>query len=254
MSAIAHNAASHNQNPTARLPISSDGVNGTAQFFSADSFAKLQSIMYRKPIEKGTVLFWEGDPADKLLFVRSGRIRITKTSDTGRSMTLYLLQKGDLYGQPEPFANPVHAFSAEVLEDGEIGVMQMADLEVLLWQHGDLAIEFMKWMGLMHRMTQTKFRDLMLYGKSGALCSLLIRLCNTNGIQEKEGTYIALKISHAEMADMIGATRECVNRMLADLKKDNVLTVKDGHLLIKDIPYLRGVCRCDQCPVEICRL
>ncbi|MBB6637975.1 Crp/Fnr family transcriptional regulator [Cohnella thailandensis] len=254
MTAIAQNATSHTPNKAARLPISNEGLAGTARCFSADSFAKMQSIMYRKPIEKGSVLFWEGDPADKLIFVRSGRIRITKTSDTGRNMTLYMLQKGDLYGQPEPFANPVHAFSAEVLEDGEIGVMQMADLEVLLWQHGDLAIEFMKWMGLVHRMTQSKFRDLMLYGKSGALCSLLIRLCNSNGVQEKEGIYITLKISHAEMADMIGATRECVNRMLSDLRKEGVLTVREGHLLIKDVPYLRGVCRCDQCPMEICRL
>ncbi|RUS46603.1 Crp/Fnr family transcriptional regulator [Cohnella sp. AR92] len=254
MTAIAQNATFHNHKQETRLPVSNEGLRGTARSFSADSFAKLQDIMYRKPIKKGTVLFWEGDPADKLIFVRSGRVRITKTSDAGRNMTLYLLQQGDLYGQPEPFANPVHAFSAEVLEDGEIGLMQMADLEVLLWQHGDLAIEFMKWMGLMHRMTQTKFRDLMLYGKSGALCSLLIRLCNSNGVKEKEGTYITLKISHAEMADMIGATRECVNRMLSDLRKENVLTVRDGHMLIKDIPYLRGVCRCDQCPLEICRL
>lgn len=240
--------------PTARLPISNDPLDGTARFFSADSFAKLQSIMYRKPIEKGSVLFWEGDAAEKLIFVRRGRIRITKTSDSGRHITLYLLQKGDLYGQPDPFQNPLHAFNAEVLEDGEIGVMQMADLEVLLWQHGDLAIEFVKWMGLMHRMTQTKFRDLMLYGKSGALCSLLIRLCNSNGTQEEEGTRISLRVNHTEMADMIGATRECVNRMLSELRKDGIIAVKDGHLVVKDIDYLRGVCRCENCPKEICRM
>ncbi|CAM3672422.1 Crp/Fnr family transcriptional regulator [Cohnella lubricantis] len=239
---------------TARLPITNEPLNGTARFFSADSFAKLQSVMYTKPIEKGSVLFWEGDPADKLIFIRRGRVRITKTSDSGRHITLYLLQHGDLYGQLDPFQNQVHSFNAEVLEDGEIGMIQTADLEVLLWQHGDLAIEFMKWMGLMHRMTQTKFRDLMLYGKSGALCSLLIRLCNSNGTLDKDGTKISLKINHTEMADMIGATRECVNRMLADLRKENVVAVKDGHLVVKDMDYLRGVCRCENCPLEICRM
>lgn len=240
--------------PAPRLPIPNDTQEGTARFFSADSFAKLQSIMYRKPIEKGSVLFWEGDPTEKLFYVRSGRIRITKTSESGRHITLYLLQKGDMYGQPDPFQNPVHAFNAEVLEDGEIGVMQMADLEVLLWQHGDLAIEFMRWMGLMHRMTQTKFRDLMLYGKSGALCSLLVRLCNSNGSTDKEGITIGLKINHTEMADMIGATRECVNRMLSDLRKEGVIAMKDGHIVVKDVGYLRGVCRCENCPKEICRM
>lgn len=246
------NTTSPTQAP--RLPIPNDALEGSARFFSADSFAKLQGIMYRRTIEKGSVLFWEGDPADKLIFVRRGRVRITKTSDNGRPITLYLLQRGDMYGQPDPFENAEHSFNAEVLEDGEIGVMQMTDLEVLLWQHGDLAIEFMKWMGLMHRMTQTKFRDLMLYGKSGALCSLLIRLCNSNGTPDKEGTLISLKINHTEMADMIGATRECVNRMLSEMRKENVVAVRDGHIIVKDIDYLRGVCRCENCPKEICRM
>ncbi|MBN2982063.1 Crp/Fnr family transcriptional regulator [Cohnella algarum] len=241
-------------NPTARIPICNEGTEGTARCFSADSFAKLQSIMYRKTIEKGTVLFWEGDPADKLLFVRSGRLRITKTSDNGRHITLYLLQNGDLYGQPDPSGKPVHSFNAEVIEPGEIGLIQMADLEVLLWQHGDFAIEFMKWMGLMHRMTQTKFRDLMLYGKSGALCSLLIRLCNSNGVPDSDGTLISLKINHTELADMIGASRECVNRMLSEYRKENVILVKDGYLVVKDMDYLRKICRCESCPKEVCRM
>lgn len=238
----------------ARLPIANEPLEGTSRFFSADSFAKLQSIMYRKPIEKGSVLFWEGDPADKLYFVRRGRVRITKTSDSGRHITLYLLQRGDLFGQLDPFQDQVHTFNAEVLEDGEIGIIQVADLEVLLWQHGDLAIEFTKWMGLMHRMTQTKFRDLMLYGKSGALCSLLIRLCNSNGTLDKDGMKISLKINHTELADMIGATRECVNRMLSDLRKEDIVVMKDGHLVVKDLDHLRGICRCENCPKEICRM
>lgn len=239
---------------TARIPIGNKGLEGTAHCFSPVSFARLQSIMYRKPAEKGAILFWEGDPADNLIFVRSGRVRITKTAENGRHITLYLLQSGDLYGQPDPSGRPVHAFNAEVLEPGEIGVIRWSDLEVLLWQHGDFAIEFVKWMGLMHRLTQTKFRDLMMYGKAGALCSLLIRLCNSNGVPDADGTLISLKISHAELADMIGATRECVNRMLSKFRKEHVVLVKDGHLVVRNLDYLRDVCQCENCPKEICRM
>jgi CRP/FNR family transcriptional regulator len=108
----------------------------------------------------------------------------------------------------------VQSFSAEVTADCEIDVIQQKDLEVLLWQHGDLAVEFMKWMGLMHRMTESKFRDLMMYGTPDALCSLLIRLSNSYGVPKGEYTLINYKINNTEMADMIGATRESVNRML----------------------------------------
>ncbi|MGO4275545.1 Crp/Fnr family transcriptional regulator [Paenibacillus sp. TAF58] len=229
-------------------------INGILASFSEENFHKLQSIMYVKHAEKGDYLFWEGDVADKLYYVMKGGVRITKLSETGKSFILSLHQAGDLFGQIDPFQNSVQSYSAEVTADCEIGVIQRKDLEVLLWQHGDLAIEFMKWMGLMHRMTETKFRDLMMYGKPGALCSLLIRLSNSYGVPNGEHTLINYKINHTEMADMIGATRESVNRMLSDMKKEAALEILNGHIVIKDLDYLRDVCHCENCPKEICRM
>jgi CRP/FNR family transcriptional regulator, cyclic AMP receptor protein len=229
-------------------------LNGILDVISKESFEKLQTIMYTKTAEKGSYLFWEGDSADKLYYIISGRVRTTKTSDGGRTLTMYLHQAGDLFGQMDPFKDSVHTFSAEVTEDTKIGIIQRKDLEVLLWQNGDLAVDFMKWMGLMHRLTQTKFRDLMMFGKTGALCSLLIRLSNSYGVVKGQEIFIDMKINNTEMADMIGATRESVNRMLSDLKKDDVIEYRDGHVVIKDLSYLRDVCQCENCPKEICRM
>ncbi|MDT9726968.1 Crp/Fnr family transcriptional regulator [Xylanibacillus composti] len=228
---------------------------GIARFLSDDNMEMLRGIMYTKQAEKGTYLYWEGDSADKLYYIIKGRVRLTKTMDTGKSFTLYLYQDGDLFGQLDPFQDSLHDFSAEVIEDSRIGMIQRKDLEVLLWQHGDLAIQFMKWMGLTHRVTQSKFRDLMMFGKTGALCSLLIRLSNTYGVpQEGSEIWIDLKINNTEMAEMIGTARESVNRILTDLRKADVIDYVDGHLVIKDLSYLRDVCHCEQCPMEVCRM
>lgn len=229
-------------------------MEGLVPVLSPESFEKLESIMYMKQVEKGNCLFWEGDEADKLFFVFDGRVRTTKTSDSGRTLTLYLHQKGDLIGQMDPFQESVNSFTAEVTEDAKVGVIQRKDLEVLLWQHSDLALEFMKWMGLMHRLTQTKFRDLMMFGKTGALCSLLIRLSNSYGKDKDGSIFITLKINNTEMADMIGATRESVNRMLSDLKKEDAIAYKDGHFIIKNLRYLKDICHCENCPKEVCRM
>lgn len=228
--------------------------NGFGAVLTDDNFERLRGIMYIKQVDKGNHLFWEGDAADKLYYIFEGRIKSTKMSEAGRSLTLYLHQSGDLIGQMDPFKDSTHSFSAEVTEETTVGVIQRKDLETLLWQHGDLALEFMKWMGLMHRLTQTKFRDLMLFGKTGALCSLLIRLCNSYGEEKGDGIRINLKLSNTEMADMIGATRESVNRMLADLKKEHVITYHDGHYTVHRIQYLREVCCCENCPKEVCRM
>lgn len=227
---------------------------GISSLFSAENMERLKSIMYAKSAKAGSHLFWEGDTADKLYYVKQGAVRITKSADNGRTLTLYLHTIGDLFGQVDPFRDSVHSFNAEVTEDSEIGIIQQKDLEVLLWQHGDLAVEFMKWMGLMHRMTQSKFRDLMMYGKPGALCSLLIRLSNTYGTLQGEQIHINMRLTNAEMADMVGTTRESVNRMLSDMRKEDIIEMHEGSIIIKDLDYLRNVCHCENCPKEICRM
>jgi CRP/FNR family cyclic AMP-dependent transcriptional regulator len=227
---------------------------GISNFFSPENLERLKSIMYTKSAKADSYLFWEGEPADYLYYVKKGLVKLTKTTDTGTKITLYLHHTDDLFGQIDPFQESAHTFNAEVIEDAEFGIIQQKDLETLLWQHGDLAIEFMKWMGMMHRMTQTKFRDLMLYGKPGALCSLLIRLSNSYGAPCGDNIRISKKINNSEMAEMIGATRESVNRMLSDLRKEDVIHVENGTVTIKNADYLRDICKCESCPQEICRV
>jgi CRP/FNR family cyclic AMP-dependent transcriptional regulator len=227
---------------------------GISNFFSPENLDRLKSIMYSKSVKADSLLYWEGDRADYLYFVKKGLVKLTKTTDTGTKITLYLHHAGDMFGQIDPFQESFHTFNAEVTEDAEFGIIQQKDLETLLWQHGDLAVEFMKWMGMMHRMTQTKFRDLMMYGKPGALCSLLIRLSNSYGVPSGDEITITKKINNSEMAEMIGATRESVNRMLSDMRKEDAIAIDNGSITIKDLPYLRDICKCENCPKQICRV
>lgn len=222
--------------------------------FSEESFNRLKSIMYEMKADAGTHLFWEGDMADKLYYLIKGRVKITKTSDEGRQFILYMYQEGDLFGQMDPYNDSTQGFNAEVAEASVVGIIQKKDLEVLLWQNGDLAVEFMKWMGLVHRMTQTKFRDLMMFGKPGALCSSIIRLTNTFGIHKEDGILINKKLTNTELADMIGATRESVNRMLSDLRNGDVIENQGGLIFVKDLDYLKEICHCENCPAHICRI
>ncbi len=235
----------------------SKAAYGIEGYISEDNFKLLKEIMYPRKTEAGQYLFWEGDAADYLFFLHSGRVKITKSTEDGKDMIMSIQQKGDLVMEMGGFTESLHQYSAEVLLDAEVGVIQRKDLEILLYRHGDFAIEFMSWMSLMHRLTQSKFRDLLLYGKTGALASTLIRLSNSFGIATPEGIRIDIKLTNSELADIIGATRESVNRMLGDMKSAGTLTTKNGHLIIKKLSDLRETCHCPtfpECPVEICRI
>lgn len=223
--------------------------------FSEHNREHLLSLAKDRTYPEGSHLFWEGDTADKLFLLKSGRVKITKSTDEGKELILYMYQAGDLIGQVDPFHSTRHSFTAEVIEEGEVGVIEQRDIEILICQHCDFSIDFMKWMGIHHRLTQTKFRDLMMYGKPGALCSTLIRLSNTYGQENDNGAIlINKKITHTDLSNMIGATRESVNRMLSDLRKRGVIEYENGMIVINELEHLQDVCHCEMCPKEICRI
>jgi len=230
---------------------------GIKEFIGEDNFFKLQSIMYDKHSKRGTFLFWEDDPALKLYYLRSGRIHLRKSTSEGRSLILSIAQQGDLIGEVDGNAETSYSFNAEVMEDAELGVIQKKDLEILLYRHGDFAIQFAKWLSLNNRIAQSKLRDLLLYGKQGALASTLIRLSETNGEHCEDGIHLRIKLTNSELADLTGTTREGINRMLSMLKFEKIIRIVNSQILIRDMDGLRKYCRCPAspaCPTGTCRL
>jgi CRP/FNR family transcriptional regulator len=233
-------------------------AQGFAQYVTEEQLGAMEAMMQWKKAAKGSYLFWEGDEADKLYYVRSGQIKLMKSTEEGKDLIVSVLQKGDLIAEMGGFQDSKHGYSAQAMQNAEIGIFSKKDLSVLFARNDGLSLQFMYWLGLSQRVVQSKLRDLLLYGKPGALASTLIRMANSCGALEKDGSYrIDLKLTNSELGDMIGATRESVNRMLSDWKDAGTLDVVDGKLRIVRIDDLRRQCNCptgSPCPLEVCRL
>ena len=89
------------------------------------------------------------------------------------------------------------------------------------------------------RKQHSKFRDLLLYGKKGALYSTLIRLSNSYGQEIDEGILITVPLTNQELANYSATARESLNRMLGELRRENIIEMRDGLILIKDIDFLK---------------
>lgn len=221
---------------------------GITSFLTAAQFELLEAIMAPKRAKAGTVLFWEGEPGGKLIYVRSGKVMLRKTTEDGKSLILSILQAGDLIGELGGGQGIVHGYSAEVMDNAELGIIAWKDIDMLLVQHSDMALPFMNWMALNHRVTESKLRDLLLFGKPGALASTLIRMANSFGVAGEDGIRINLKLTNTEMAEFIGTTRESVNRMLNGLKEEGTIDMQGGRIVIRDLNALKKVCGCPECP------
>lgn len=216
----------------------------------------LESISYHKSTEKDTFLFQEGMDAQEIFIIKSGLIRIEKLTADGKELTLRLCEVTDIIGELTLFSeDPKYLLSARVVESGEVLVIKRELLEKELINNGKLTFEFMKWVSNHMRIFQSKIRDLLLNGKKGALYSTLIRLSNSYGYNTEAGIFINMPLTNQQLANFCATTRESVNRMLGELRKADIIEVKkSGHILIKDIEFLRQEIGCENCPVEICNI
>ncbi|MFC0230320.1 Crp/Fnr family transcriptional regulator [Bhargavaea ullalensis] len=216
----------------------------------------LQASSGRQFIRKGEYLFREGEPADALYYVDGGKIRVGKVTPDGRELTFRLCGAGDFIGEVMPYCSPsAYTVEAKATDDTRVAVIPKEPLEELLYLNPDLAVAYMRWTGVLHQRTQSKFRDLILHGKKGALYSTLIRMSNSYGIPQSDGSVLLnIELTNQELANYCGMAREVANRMLAALKKDEKIAMEDGKIVLLDVSYLRREIHCENCPSEICNI
>lgn len=207
------------------------------------------------PIKRNSFLFQQGEPVKELYVLISGKIQICKTSSDGRELTLRYCDKGDLIGEivfdEEKFN---YLVDAKVVESGEIAVIKPKLLEDSLLEDSRATIELLKLANLQYRRDQTKFRDLVLHGKKGALYSTLIRLSNSYGIKKANGIYLDVNLTNQEIANFSATSRESVNRLLNDLKRKEVIGIKKGKITIYKLDYLKEAINCENCPIVLCTI
>ncbi|MBP2239485.1 CRP/FNR family transcriptional regulator [Cytobacillus eiseniae] len=204
---------------------------------------------------KGQYLFQEGEKAEELYLIVSGKIQISKINKDGRELALRICGENDICGELTLFTHsPKFLLSALVIEEGEVAVIKKEVIETEIFQNSALAFEFMKWMSDHFRKTQTKFRDLVLNGKKGALYSTIIRMTNSYGIKKTDGILIDLPLTNQELGNFCGTSRESTNRMLNELKREGIISIKKGKITVHNLKYLKDEIGCENCPVIYCSI
>lgn len=215
----------------------------------------LKSAEHVIPIKKGTYLFQEGMSSSELYIIRTGKVKISKITSDGRELSLRICTTDDIVGELTLFSDEAkYLFNAYIMETGEVAVIKKEDLERKLFENSKLAFEFMKWMSDHFRKTHTKFRDLVLLGKKGALYSTLIRMTNSYGVERPNGILINLPLTNQELANFCATTRESTNRMLNELKKNGIISISKGRITIHDLDYMKKEINCEGCPAVICSI
>ena len=223
-------------------------------FLSKNSMDELKQRMNTIHLRAGEYLYSEGEKVNKLFYLVKGTITLYKSNDEGKVLTLNYYTKDDMFGDDMSHDDGRAMENAKAIEDSVIGVIEKQEIEMLLWRNREFSIEFTKWVSYSQLLTQTKLRDLMFFGKNGALASVLIRMTNTYGIKNDEKWEITKKFTHDEIACLIGTPRETVTRIINQYRKDGLVAYDKGYITILNLEGLRSICKCEDCPMQVCRL
>ena len=206
-------------------------TNSTA--LSNDLNELLASVEYKMQVNKSQYIFQEGVEAKELYIIRSGRVQISKISADGQELTLRICSENDIIGELTLFTeNAKYLLNAKVLECAEIGVIKRDALEKALLEKPALAFEFMKWVSEHLRRMQT----------------------NSYGILKEDGILIDLPLTNQDLANFCATSRESVNRMLNELKKQDVISIHKGKITIHNLQFLKCAISCEDCPTSICSI
>lgn len=215
------------------------------QFLSEENLYKLKSIMRIRKVTAGTHLFWDGEEAEKMYYIISGRVKLRASSESGKDFLLSIKEKGSLIGEFGGFTEKLYYnYRADVEEQTEIGIIHMSDLKKLLYQFGNFAVEFMSWIGWTQRIMQNKLYDFLFLDKQGALASTLIKLTTTHGVKCKDGILITIELTNKDLGDFIGTTRESVNRLLNSWKREGIVEMYDHKIVIHRMDRLYKISEC----------
>ncbi|SHJ45684.1 transcriptional regulator, Crp/Fnr family [Geosporobacter subterraneus DSM 17957] len=205
-----------------------------------ESLEKISSITQEKRYRKGAIIFMEGDKGEALYFIKSGKVKISKLSNDGRELILNIYGSGDVFAEVTLFNNVMYPATAEVMEDAVVGVIMNGDLEELVRQNADLALQIIKILNKRLYMSQMKLKQMALSDTYVRTAQILVKLADDHGVEKNGAIDLKLDLSRQELANMIGTARETVSRALSQFKKEGSIEISGKKIIIKNMEKLKS--------------
>lgn len=188
---------------------------------------------------KGSVVFVQGEPGERCFVIVSGTVKISAYHPDGREAVLAVLGPGDVLGELALFEQSPRSADAAVLEDAELLSIDAKSLSEAILAHPEIGLALLNVLGLRIRQTNEAFQDIAFFDVPGRVARRLADLADTHGVEAAEGVLIDIALSQESLAQMVGATRESVNKALALLKRRGLVARTGRRYIVSDVSRLR---------------
>ena len=204
----------------------------------ADETRTLFESMQQIELSRGDVLFREGEPGDRLYVIASGKIKLGRRSNDGRENLLSILGPGEMFGELSLFDPGPRTATASSVADSVIYELGHDQLVEWIEKHPSVAKHLLNALARRLRSTNETLADLVFSDVPGRVAKALLDLSTRFGEETDEGIRVAHDLTQEELAQLVGASRETVNKALADFASRGWLRLEPRSVVIMDIERL----------------
>jgi len=220
---------------------SDEAVVRTAPLFSAlddESAASLRASMTLVKVPKGNTLFKEGDAGDRLFVVVEGKLKLGTSSIDGRENLLSILGPGDMFGELSLFDPGPRTATATAVTDARVLALAHDQVIGLVTQHPQVSLELLARLAQRLRRTNEVLADLVFSDVPGRVAKALMDLGSRFGVQKDDGLHVNHDLTQEELAQLVGASRETVNKALADFAARSWVRLEPRAVVVLDYERL----------------
>ena len=197
-----------------------------AEMDEMDKMTRMEAFKKKQPI------YLPGDPGDFVYLLKSGRVKISKIGDDGKELTLAILEPGEIFGEVEVLEEAPRDTVAEVLDDAHICLIRREDFEAFLKSRPQCSFKLTKLIGFRMKQIENRIEDLVFRDAPARLAHLLLSLANSFGAEASDGRAIKTKVTHQELANLIGTTRETVSLTLGQFRQAGLIAMEKRRITI----------------------
>lgn len=176
-------------------------------------------------VPAGTCIFSENDPADQILVIHRGRVKLNRYTAEGREHVLDIIAPGGIYGEQGLFSGRRHEVNAIAMEDADYCAFYRADVEALILGHPEVGVKMLAVLGDKYARVRAMHELLTINDAKGRLAGYLVH-------RMKEEGDASLSLSRAQIAASINLRMETVSRKLGELAQEGLVAVS-GHTAIR---------------------
>ena len=203
-----------------------------------DDIRRMESASRMKKFKRGETVYLPADAADGVLLVVSGRIKICHVTPEGKQSILVFVEPGEVFGELALVDPTIRQEYAEATENAQIVLIPREEVQRCMRNQPDLTLGITKLIGTRRRRVERRLRNLLFHSNRERLIYLLLELIEQYGQRVEGGIELGIKLSHQEMANIIGSTRETVTVVLGELQKEGMIRIARRRVKILDVDNL----------------